>query len=121
MPNDTSTNPFKDLEDRTTRFARDVILLCRELPRGVVEQELIKQVVRAAGSVGANYREANETVGKKDFGYRIRIARKEAKECEHWLVLIAQTCAGFEDKTQKLVNEGRELRNIFSAILKKAV
>ena len=118
MPN--TVTPFRELENRTTRFARDVIFLCKELPSGAVERELIRQVVRSAGSVGANYREANEAVGKKDFGYRLRIARKEAKETEHWLLLIAEVCPNLAAKTQVLISEGLELRNILSAILKKA-
>jgi len=39
-----------------------------------------KQLVRAAGSVGANYIEANEALSKKDFILRIKICRKETKE-----------------------------------------
>ena len=35
-----------------------------------------KQVIRASGSVGANYTEANEALSKKDFLMRIKICRK---------------------------------------------
>jgi len=41
---------------------------------------MVKQVIRSSGSVGANYIEANESLGKKDFALRIRICRKEAKK-----------------------------------------
>jgi four helix bundle protein len=50
--------------------------------------EVAKQLVRSAGSVGANYIEANESLGKKDFVMHARIARKEAKESRYWLQLI---------------------------------
>ena len=43
------------------------------------------------GSVGANYREANESLSKKDFLMRIKISRKEAKESAYWLRLIHET------------------------------
>jgi len=39
----------------------------------------VKQVIRSSGSVGANYIEANESLGKKDIALRIRICRKESK------------------------------------------
>jgi len=48
-----------DLEDRTLGFLKDVIKLCKKLPQNVVNIELIKQLIRSSGSVGANYREAN--------------------------------------------------------------
>ena len=81
-----------DLEDRTEKFAKDVIQFCRKLPKSTINFELISQVVRAAGSVGANYIEANEALSKKDFANRIKICRKEAKESRYWLKLI---CYGF--------------------------
>jgi four helix bundle protein len=38
-----------------------------------------KQLIKASGSVCANYREANESLSEKDFMMRIKICRKEAK------------------------------------------
>jgi len=48
-----------------------------------------KQVIKASGSVGANYREANEALSKKDFVMRVKISRKESKESAYWLRLIS--------------------------------
>jgi hypothetical protein len=42
-------------------------------------------LVRTSGSVGADDIEANESLGKKDFLMRIRISRKESKECRYGL------------------------------------
>lgn len=109
----------RDLEKRTMEFAQNTIRLCKELPKNVVTIELIKQVVRSSCSVGANYREANEKLGKKDFVHRIRIARKEAKETTYWLVLIEEVVPEFSERIRILVQESEELRNIFSAILNK--
>ena len=67
-----------DLEERTTKFAKAVIRLCKSLPRNPINDRLVSQVVGAAGSVGANYREANDALGKKDFLQRMKIARREA-------------------------------------------
>ena len=46
----------KLLQDRTKQFHIDVIKLCEDLPRNVVGFETAKQIIRSAGSVGANYR-----------------------------------------------------------------
>lgn len=73
--------PKYDLEERTLRFARDVIAFVDVLPKTTSNAEIAKQLIRAAGSVGANYIEANEALGKRDFLMRIRISRKESKEC----------------------------------------
>jgi len=72
-----------DLEERTTEFAKRVILLCRALPKEFINNRLIGQIVGSAGSVGANYREANDALGKKYFIHRLKISRKEAKETIH--------------------------------------
>ena len=77
-----------DLEERTLQFAKSVLGFCKGLPKTLICEEIGKQLIRAATSVGANYIEANEALGKKDFVMRIKICRKEAKECGYWLKLI---------------------------------
>jgi four helix bundle protein len=66
--------------------------------------EIGKQLMRAAGSVGANYIEANESLSKRDFLMRIKICRKEAKETNYWLKL-SQLKNGFVDLKSHLENE----------------
>ena len=77
-----------DLEDRTYEFARDVRGFVRQLPHTVANLEDVRQLVRASGSVGANYIEGNEALGKKDFVMHIKICRKEAKESRFFLRLV---------------------------------
>lgn len=115
-----STNKYRELEERTTEFARRVIRLCKALPNGTINRRLIDQIVRSSGSVGANYREANECLGKKDFIHRLRISRKECKETEHWLFLIEEANPDFKDRMKELFVECGEIRNILSAIIQKA-
>lgn len=54
-----------DLEERTLEFARRVIAFVDLVPKTLQNIELCRQLVKAAGSVGANYIEANESLGKK--------------------------------------------------------
>ena len=114
-----SSHPF-DLEERTTLFAQRVIRLCQALPRNPINDRLTGQAVGSAGSVGANYREANDALGKKDFLFRLRIARKEAKEILHWLVLIAEANPSVSSRMRALVQEGDEIKKILSSIIDKS-
>ncbi len=77
------------------------------------------QLVGSAGSVGANYREGNDALGRKDFANRMRIARKEAKETLHWLELLVEANPMYKDEARKLWKEAEELKKILSAIIKK--
>lgn len=106
-----------DLEPRTLEFAKEVVRLCKKLPNNTVNFKLVDQLVRSTGSIGANYREANDALGKKDFANRLRIARKEAKETIFWLELLKE--ANPETKVDSLIQEAVELRNILSAIIKR--
>lgn len=113
-------NRYQDLEQRTTDFAKRVIRLCKAVPAGTINTPLISQLIRSCGSVGANYREANECLGKKDFILRLRIARKETKESSHWLDLIEEANPSLKARMALLKNESKELRSILSAIILKA-
>lgn len=113
------SNHIFDLEDRTLIFAKRVIRLCKELPPSIVNSKLIDQLTRSSGSVGANYREANDSTGKKDFLFRLRISRKESKETVFWLELIIEANDSFRSKTEILIDECTQIRNILSTIINK--
>ena len=109
-----------DLEERTLRFAKEVIEFVSTLPKIVANIEIMKQVIRSSGSVGSNYIEANEALSKKDFTMRVKICRKEAKESRYWLRLIEVSEEDAEKTRQSLVNEATELMKIFGSIVEKA-
>ena len=110
-----------DLEERTFLFAKEVRLFVKELPRTIANYEDAKQVVRSSGSIGSNYIEANEALSRKDFLFRIKISRKEAKESAYWLRLISETNTQKDiNKVNALIQEAIELKKILSAILTKS-
>src|SRR5438046_9923386 len=78
----------RDLKDRTFRFAESVRSFVKQLPRTISNTEDVRQLVRASGSVAANWIEADEALSKKDFLMRVKICRKEAKENRLFLRLI---------------------------------
>ena len=120
MPQNSINKPY-DLEERTFQFAKGIRLFIKSLEKTIANFEDIKQVVRASGSVGANYIEANESLSKKDFVFRIKISRKEAKESIYWLRLINETNELANKKVaEELIQESTELKKIFSSIIEKS-
>lgn len=69
--------------------------------------------------MGANYREANDALGNKDFIFRIKIVRKEAKETAYWIRLIMEHNSKLAIRMKDLLQESIELTKIFSTIIKK--
>jgi four helix bundle protein len=110
----------RDLEERTFRFAREVRDFVDRLPRKLSNYEDARQVVRSSGSVAANYLEAQEGVSRKDFFFRIKVCRKEARESGLWLRLVnvdADSTLGIQ--RDRLVGEAHELKLIFATIAGK--
>ena len=80
--------PKYDLEERTFLFAQSVRQFLKRIPKTMANYVDGKQLLRASGSVGANYIEANELLGDKDFLYRVKVSRKETKESRYWMRLL---------------------------------
>lgn len=114
-------NPKRfDLEDRTFSFAKRIREFVKTLVKTTGNIEDTRQLIRASGSVGANYIEANEAFSKKDFVLRVKICRKEAKESRYWLRLLETSTEQTDNQRTELVQEAQELMNIFGAIVRKS-
>jgi len=120
MQDETPKSPY-DLEERTFQFAKAVRKFVKQLPHTVSNVEDVKQVIRSSGSVGANYIESQESLSKKDFRLRVRIARKEAKETRYWLRLLNTGDDTLLNRERdRLIQESTELLKILSAIINKS-
>jgi four helix bundle protein len=108
-----------DLGERTKLFAKEIIAYQNTISKSLANIEIRKQLIRSAGSVGANYIEANESFSKKDFALRIKTCRKEAKESHYWLELLEVNGDEPEKRRQILIQEATELLRIFNAIIEK--
>jgi four helix bundle protein len=108
-----------DLEERTEKFSLSVRDFCLQVKHSLINMEYIKQLVRSAGSIAANYIEANENLGKNNLKMRIKISKKETKESRLWLKHIIIKDEQLEETRRILIQETIELQNIFAAILKK--
>lgn len=121
MSQTLNKKPIYDLEERTFLFAKNIRSILGKIPRNTLNNDDIKQLIRASGSVGANYIEANEGLSKKDFHYRVKICRKEAKECSFWIrLLIERSNDEVKDELTKLNGESIELKKIFSSLCEKS-
>ena len=108
------------LEERCYQFGKRVRNFCRRLKKDLANIEDIKQLVRASGSVGANYIEANENLGKGDLKFRLKLSRKESKETIHFLGLIEVFGdSDLDNEREELIDEATQLRRIFSSMIKK--
>lgn len=120
MSKSHGSKPY-DLEERTFEFAKHIRLLIKSLPKTIANVEDMKQLIRSSGSIGANYREANESLSKKDFLMRLKISRKEAKESAYWIRLIHETNQLENNiEIKDMIQEANELTKILSSIIEKS-
>ncbi|NBD73717.1 four helix bundle protein [Patescibacteria group bacterium] len=122
MPNDgvRAQQGRYDLEERTKACAKEVRVFVKKLPTSMSTVEDSKQLIRSSGSVGANYIEANEALGKNDFRMHIKIAKKEAKESMYWLELLDVGQDTELQQTRTLLrDESRQLMLILGSVLHK--
>lgn len=103
-----------NLEERTVKFAEDIIDLCKSIKINSINTRIITQLIGSSGSIGANYCEASEAESKKDFRHKMGIAKKEIKETKLWLRLFAKTNPEKKEELRKLWKEAQELLLIFS-------
>ena len=105
-----------NLEERLAKFAEDVIGFARTIKQDVVNRRIIEQLIGAAGSSGANYCEATEAESKKDFVHKVGVVKKELKETQHWLRLLAKANPERSKEIRKFWKEAHELLLIFAKI-----
>jgi four helix bundle protein len=111
---------MQDLKARTKKFALDVIIYSRTLPRGDEFSIIKKQVIRSATSTAANYRAAQRGRSKADFVSKIGIAEEEADESLFWLECLAELATREHSELTRLLKESDELVAILTSSRKTA-
>jgi len=106
-----------DIHERVYQFVKRVLKLLHSLPPTVINKNIIDQCSRSATSVGANDQEADGCASKRDFLAKYAIAKKELKEANYWLRLIADTNPEFKGRMSNLIKEGREILLVISTII----
>jgi four helix bundle protein len=110
----------QQLKDRTKAFAVRVIKMCKEIPPGKIEDILVRQVVRSATSVGANYRSSLRGRSTADFISKLTIAEEEADETCYWIELMQEVEIFPANRLSLLHKEATEITAILTASGKTA-
>lgn len=97
-------------------FGEVVIDFAKKIPVNPVTQRLIPQLVATGTSVGANYREADDAVSKKDFRYKISICKREAREAKFFVRMFVRAAPDLKGAAKPLWQEAKELHLIFAKI-----
>lgn len=126
MTNSNTTNIQKpnskefNIQKRIFNFVVRVLNLTKALPKTAQNLVLINQITRSVTSMGANAQEADGSGTRKAFFHCFVIVKRETKETNYWLSLIAATNSGFQKKMESLLNEGKEIEAIVSSIVQKS-
>jgi len=110
-----------ELKGRTKKFGIDVIKFVESLNLNKMSTKIIaNQLLRAATSVGANYRAACRGRSRADFVSKITVIEEESDESSFWLEMLHELNVGSKDWLNKLIKEANELTAIFTASGKTA-
>jgi four helix bundle protein len=109
--------PKYDIHERIYAFVVRVIKLVNTLPKTPSNTIISQQLLRCVTSIGANDQEADGTLTKKDLIHCYTLVRKETKEANFWLRLIADTNPLLKTKMASIIQEGHELAAITSSII----
>lgn len=108
-----------DLGERTARFGEAIIRLAKKVPDVTANRPVIRQLVAAGTSVGANYNEADDASTDRDFCWKIGTCRKEASETKFWLRMVATAEPACKQEARELWREANQLHLIFARIYRK--
>jgi four helix bundle protein len=101
------------LQQRTHRFLVRVLKLSAQLPSNAATEQIVPQLIDAAGSTDSNYRATCRARSMAEFIAKIGVAAEEADESMGWLQALLESNNAPKDETQELILEADELLSIF--------
>ena len=102
----------RELQERTKRFALEVIKFRESLPKDETSNVLGRQLLRSGTSVGANYRAVCRAKSKADFVSKFGNVLEEADESAFWIELLIDAKKSSRQAAQGLLQEANELTAI---------
>lgn len=114
MANEIKT---RDIHERIYKFVLEVLTKVKQITKTTENLIIIRQVVRSAGSIGANASEADGAESKKEFIHRFTISKKEAKETLYWLTLLTDHNPRLKPKFVAVLDENQQIIAIISKII----
>ena len=109
-----------EFKRRTMRFGSSVIDLVESMPPKLTAGVLGKQLIRAATSVGANYRAACRAKSPADFVYKLGLVEEEVDESAYWLELIELRSLARSSSLRPLLREADEITAMVVASIQTA-
>ncbi len=110
----------EELKTRTKQFALRVMTLIDALPNTIKGRVVANQLMKAATSVGANYRAACRGRSQAEFVSKLSIVLEESDECCYWLELIMEGGLIPATEVSELYREADEITAIMTASHKTA-
>lgn len=110
---------MRDLRERTFDFGLRIIRISKQVPNSKENIVLVRQLLRAGTSIGANVEEAEAAYTRQEFSYKMSIALKEARETQYWLRLVKESNIVQSDHLDALISEAEELKKILGSIVAK--
>ncbi|HYK08026.1 MAG TPA: four helix bundle protein [Candidatus Eisenbacteria bacterium] len=105
----------QEFKKRLYSFVLHLIKFLDKLPKDVISQVILKQLIRSGTSILANYIEAQAASSKKDFTNFFHYSLKSANESKVWLAIIRDTNRADTKENAWLLNELDELSKIFGS------
>ncbi len=109
---------MNDLKARTKEFGLRVIRLVETLPKSRTADVLGRQLLRAATSVGANYRAACRGRSAAEFLAKLGIVEEEADESAYWIEMLTDAGLVKTSLVEPLLREANELTAIIVSSIK---
>ena len=109
-----------DLAERMALFGEEIVGFAKTIQRDAITGPLIRQLVRSATSIGANYVEADEAGSKKEFRYRISVCKRETRETQYWLRMMVAAAPHIAERARTHWKEANELVLIFGSIHRRS-
>jgi four helix bundle protein len=106
------------ISERMLEFAASVVRFVSGIPQNQINRHICLQLFRSASSIGANYEEARAAESRQDFGHKLQVSLKEARESQYWLRLMLKANISIAENTHQLLSENRQLCDILAKSIK---
>jgi four helix bundle protein len=104
--------------EKSRKFAIRIYNLHKYLCDERREYVLAKQILRSGTSIGANLTEAQYSISRKEFRYKIQISLKECAETEYWLDLLKEAGLLTPTEYESLINDNKEILRLLISTAK---
>ncbi len=107
-----------DLHKRLVKFTVAIIRLAHKHEKDRVLSPIFNQIIRSAGSIGANISEASGASSRLGYARYFHIALQSGNETAYWLDVLEETGINESEILNELSGELTEFIKILTASLK---